>query len=200
MATNRWKTVVIGLIEIVLKPSTLIAMAGPVILSVNRNHLAAAVRALPSRPGPYDWLSPLVENREVYALIEYNVQIYTLMLAWVLLQFEAASWLTCTLHLASNEKRSVREAEPTDERRLYDYMSGSQLTLLLVLLLQFVGVFIYLLLSGALATPEIVALYRPIKLPVSLHPPPVESLISWARVGVVALGIWLAAQARRDQS
>ncbi len=202
MSTDPKKTALIGMIKTLLKPSTIIALTGPTILAVNRDSLAASLRA---DSGEYSWLNPLVENPGVYALIEHNVQIYTLIMAWVLLQGEAFAWgyrlfrSTLTKALAQHSMAAQDKAMEEAGDGILQSLSPSQLVLVAVLLLQFFVVVIFVLLSGALAGPSTVALYRPVAgVPLKLHIPPVDSIISWARIGVAFLGVWVASRQGKD--
>jgi hypothetical protein len=181
------KTVLIGMATGFVKPSTIIAIAGPVILAVNRDHLAVA-------SGNTQRLAALLSDVWVYALIEWNVQIYTLTLAWVFLQFEALMWLFICL------RGALTSANSQDLHGLLHHLSISQLILVVVLITQLLFTLFYFLLSGALATPEILELYVPPggSVPGKIHPPPYTSIITWARVLVVILGIWVAIRTRID--
>jgi hypothetical protein len=198
MSSGALRGILLSTLRQLLKPSTFIAIMGPVILSVNRSHLLAAAAHNESvlTTGPLFQINKILGSAEAYALVEYNIQVFALVLAWVFLQFEGCSWL----RVVAPSSNGVGENESSKAGFLsLDGLSTAQIALVFALLVQLVGVLFYVLLSGALASLETVALYIPAgDIPRSLHAPPVNSPISWSRVGVVIMSIWIAVRVKRD--
>ncbi len=160
------------LIAVLFHPVLLISFFGPLVVGLN-------LRLVQLYDSP---LKKLLEDKWVFALIDFHLQFYTLILAYLFFWIEVfarAFWfIQKTPHV------------PTAIQALRDSAPAMLITTLVVLNL-FGGA--YALFSGQLASPETIELY----LPSDAHRlgeieiPPLESPITWFRALLVASGVVL---------
>lgn len=174
-----------SLLKTLFHPVVLISLFGPLILSVNlislRDSLGFPYGQM-GVTGDYQELKTALNDIWAYALIDFNIQLYTLMLAWLVFYIEVFG-------LSLNLMRRYTVS------RIKDVIYGSTKSLMLatgIVLLFFGGVIVFF--SGSLSGPDVVKLYLPNELNISggIRIPPVESAISWFRLLILIFGIMLS--------
>ncbi|MCG8092942.1 MAG: hypothetical protein JAZ17_04810 [Candidatus Thiodiazotropha endolucinida] len=166
-------------------PVVLISLFGPLILSVNLLSLRDALGFPYGQmgvTGDFLELKTVLNDAWAYALIDFNIQLYTLMLAWLVFYIEVFG-----LSLKLMRRYTVS--------RLKDVINDSTKSLVLatgIVLLFFGGIVVFF--SGSLSGPDVVELYLPNGLNISggIRIPPEESAISWFRLLILIFGIMLS--------
>ncbi|MGI8504284.1 MAG: hypothetical protein ACR2LR_24575 [Hassallia sp.] len=172
-------------IKTLFHPVVLISLFGPLILSVNLLSLRYTLGFLYGADGvsgEFSELKTVLNDIWAYALIDFNVQLYTLMLAWIIFYVEV-----CGLSIKLMRRYTVA--------RLKDVINGSTPSLILaagITLLFFGGVLVFF--SGSLSSPDTVRLYLPDGLNISggIRVPPFESGITWFRGLILICGVLLS--------
>ena len=179
------RSVLWSLLKALFHPVVLISLFAPLILSLN----LIALRDMLGFPygvaevsGEYAGLKEALSNIWAYALIDFNVQLYTLMLAWIIFYVEV---------LGIGIKLTQRHTVP----RVTNVIKSSTISLIFaicIVVLFFIGLAVFL--SGALSGPNTVSLYLPNGLHISggIRVPPFESSITWFRGLIVLCGFTLS--------
>ncbi len=173
------------IIKALFHPVVLISLFAPIILSVNLVALRDALQfqyGVTEVTGNYPELKSILIDVWAYALIDFNIQLYTLMLAWFIFYIEVFG-----LAFALIKKYTL-----TGIGHIINNSTYSLFLALLFVVMFFAGVAIFF--SGWLAGPETVKLYLPDGPNISggIRMPPVESFISWFRLVIIISGMTLA--------
>lgn len=179
------RNTLISFLRTLFHPVVLISLLGPLILSIN---LMALRDALNFPYGSVEVTGNFLELKKIlndiwsYALIDFNIQLYTLMLAWIVFYAEVVG-----LSIALLKRHHVT--------RITTQIKKSTLSLLLTIgiVLLFFGGLVFLM-SGSLSSPEVVKLYLPDGLHISggIRFPSLESSITWFRGVILLFGILLS--------
>lgn len=179
------RNILMSFLRTLFHPVVLISLLGPLILSTN---LMALRDALNFPYGSVEVTGSFLELKKVlndiwsYALIDFNIQLYTSMLAWIVFYVEVVGLSISLL------KRYHFTCITTQIKK-------STLSLLLsigIVALFFGGVLF--LMSGSLSSPEVVKLYLPDGLHISggIRFPSLESSITWFRGVILLFGVLLS--------
>ena len=179
------RNTLISFLRTLFHPVVLISLLGPLILSIN---LMALRDALNFPYGSVEVTGNFLELKKIlndiwsYALIDFNIQLYTSMLAWIVFYAEVVGLSIALLKL-----------HPVT--RITTQIKKSTLSLLLTIgiVLLFFGGLVFLM-SGSLSSPEVVKLYLPDGLHISggIRFPSLESSITWFRGVILLFGILLS--------
>lgn len=174
-----------SLLKALFHPVVLISLFGPLLLSVNLLSLRDALGfhyGATGVSGDFAELKEVLSNTWAYALIDFNVQLYTLMLAWIIFYVEVFG-----IGLKVMRRHTVT--------RVAKVINESTISLLLavgIVLLFFSGVLVFF--SGTLSGPGTVSHYLPNGLHISggIRIPPFDSHITWFRGLILFFGVFLS--------
>jgi len=179
------RNTLIFFLRILFHPVVLISLLGPLILSINLMALRDALNfpyGSMEVTGNFLELKKILNDMWSYALIDFNIQLYTSMLAWIVFYAEVVG-----LSIALLKRHNVI--------RITTQIKKSTLSLLLTIgiVLLFFGGLMFLI-SGSLSSPEVVKLYLPDGLHISggIRFPSLESSITWFRGVILLFGILLS--------